>query len=191
MTLKRAVWAERISMPDQVQALVARELRSPLTMAKTEGKILGEALVAHPELGGDLMFVPGGAGFKPHTHHGHHLIFVISGECTVTLDAEIHRMVAGEVCLIPGEVPHAVTGVSDTMLLAVGTPHMPVDADDRLELVSFDVLAVELSARIRCMGCSVRQLYDRDQILGEDGVVRCPNMKASGQCELEHGFASH
>ncbi len=185
MNLKKATWAKKVQLSKGLAGLAPKEFDAPVTMAETGGLIMGEALVASPDLGGDLMFVPGGTGFKPHTHHGHHLIFAISGECTVTLGAEIHRLSAGEVCLIPGEVPHAVTGITDTMLLAVGTPHMPVDAADRLELVSFEVLTAELSSQIRCMGCSTHKLYERHEILGADGVVRCPNMKSGGQCRLD------
>jgi quercetin dioxygenase-like cupin family protein len=184
MDLVKATWAKRVKLSETLSGLAPKEFDAPVTMAKTGGRIKGEALVSNPDLGGDLMFVPGGSGFEPHTHHGHHLIFVISGECTVTLGAEIHRLLAGEVCLIPGEIAHAVTGVTDTMLLAVGTPHMPVDAEDRLDLVTFEALTAELSSRIRCMGCSAHRLFDRDEILGEDGVVRCPKMLSDGKCQL-------
>jgi quercetin dioxygenase-like cupin family protein len=191
VTFKKAKWAEQVTLAGKGPALTSRALHTPLPMAKTEGGIFGEALVAHPNLGGDLMFMPGSTGFKPHTHEGHHLIFVVSGECTVTVEAEIHRMLAGEVCLIPGAVAHAVSAVSDTMLLAVGTPHMPVNAEDRLELVPFEVLAVKLSDHIRCMGCSVHRLYERAEILGDDGVVRCPSMRADGKCSLERTVHRH
>ncbi len=191
MKLQKAIWARKVQLSSTLSALAPKEFSAPQIMAKTHGQITGEALVSNSDLGADLMFVPGGRGFEPHTHRGHHMIFVISGECTVTLGSDIHRLVAGEVCLIPGNIAHAVTGVTDTMILATGSsPHMPIAAEDRMDVVSFEVLSAELSEQIRCMGCSAQKVFPREKVLAPDGVIRCPYMHADGKCDLDHE-ASH
>lgn len=182
MKLQKAIWAKKVQLSPTLSTLAPKEFSDPRIMAKTHDQIVGETLVSNGELGADLMFVPAEKGFEPHTHHGHHLIFVISGECTVTLGADIHRLLAGEVCLIPGHVAHAITGIADTMLLATGaSPHMRIDAEDRMDLVTYEVLSAELSSKIRCMGCDQHRVFDREEVLGLDGIVRCPYMQ-SGQC---------
>lgn len=117
-------------------------------------KATGAPLVSNGFLGVDMIRVPAGEGFAPHTHPGDHLLIVVSGESTITYDGRIYRACAGEVYMVEGAVPHAVGAITDTAILAVGAPHRPVDAVDRQELVEYAAVASPV-ATLFCEPCGV------------------------------------
>ena len=82
----------------------------------------GEKLLTNGQLGVDLLVVPPGAGFPVHVHQGHHLLLVIAGRGTFSLDHEIHEVAPGDLSMIEGMVPHAVGNPFDQphCLLAIG-----------------------------------------------------------------------
>jgi quercetin dioxygenase-like cupin family protein len=100
----------------------------------------------HPEtgttdaatLGVDMLYVPPGACFPPHTHPGHHLLMSVRGQGTVTYGADVIGVRAGDLYYIPALVPHAVGSDPEGeghWLLSFGAPHKQVDATDRMKLV--------------------------------------------------------
>lgn len=152
-----------------------------LTMAKTGGQITGQRLVSNGDIGGDLMYIPAGLGFEPHTHEGHHVLLFLSGKATVTIGNEIHPMTPGEICVIPGDTAHGVTAISETTLLAVGSPHLPVDGAERMQVLGeYKAIVAELAEKFKCLGCDAKKTFSLADVLGTDGIIRCPNMTKKG-----------
>jgi quercetin dioxygenase-like cupin family protein len=178
-------WGKQITLANGTSVVVPKIGPLQKTMATTKGNISGEGLVSNGEMGGDLMFIPAGRGFHPHTHPGHHLLIIVEGECITTIDAEIHRLVAGQICLIPGDVPHAVSSVSDTTMIAIGSPHYPVDSEERLKLVDYESVLVNLNDTIQCIGCDNQSYFSLKDVQKGDGSIHCPNMLPGGKCRLD------
>ena len=88
----------------------------------------GEGLVSNGAIGADIIRLPAGGGFAPHTHPGHHLLIVLAGEGTITYDGVVYPTRAGQIYMIEGEVPHAVGAVTEHVILAAGSPHKPIDS---------------------------------------------------------------
>ena len=91
------------------------------------------------ELGSDLIEMAPEASFPLHTHEGAHILYILRGRGAVHIDNAIHRVGAGDTVFIPAEYPHAVSNfdrrAGTLVFLAVGFPHKPVDALDRMRLV--------------------------------------------------------
>ena len=127
----------------------------------------GSSLVSNGQLGADVVRLAAGDGFVPHTHPGDHLLIVIGGRGTITYGGRIYPTEAGQIYLIEGEVPHAVGAVTDHVILAVGSPHKPIDAVDRMAPLEYEAvvthvrelhcliceLSAELPLRLHDMGC--------------------------------------
>jgi quercetin dioxygenase-like cupin family protein len=127
----------------------------------------GAALLSNGELGIDLLRVAAGTGFAPHTHPGHHILVVVAGEGTITYGGRVFPTSAGQVYLVEGNVPHGVGAVTDHVILAIGSPHKAIDADDRMtprpyrEIVAPDgdlhclicTATAELPTRLHDVGC--------------------------------------
>jgi quercetin dioxygenase-like cupin family protein len=128
-------------------------------------------LVTSGHLGVDHISVPAGAGFPPHTHPGAHLLIVIAGKGTITVDSKIYPTRAGQVYYIEGDHPHAVGAVEEHHILAVGSPHKGPDDPDRMALVEYTAIATELG-EIECGVCGAKGRLD---------TIECPHipLKAS------------
>jgi quercetin dioxygenase-like cupin family protein len=124
----------------------------PRTVPMYGTKATGERLVSNGQLGVDVIRIPAGEGFSPHTHPGDHLLIAVAGEGTVTVDGAIYPTRAGQVYMVEGAVPHAVGAVSDHVLLAVGSPHRAIDAADRMTLTDYQAVAAHLHD-LRCLVC--------------------------------------
>ena len=114
----------------------------------------GRALLTNGYLGADLLHVPRGDAFPPHTHPGDHLLFVLAGRGTITIGGEIIPTAPGEAFMVEGAVPHAVGAVDDHILLSVGAPHHPVDSPTRQAVVGEDAL-LALDGSICCLICDL------------------------------------
>jgi quercetin dioxygenase-like cupin family protein len=112
----------------------------------------GKSLVTNGAVGADIIRVPAGGGFAPHTHPGHHLLIVLAGEGTITYDGDVIPTRAGQIYLIEGEVPHAVGAITDHVILAAGSPHKPVDSVDRMALVDYEEVISPIGD-LRCLIC--------------------------------------
>jgi len=115
-------------------------------------KATGDPLVTNGQLGVDLIRVPAGDGFAPHTHPGDHLLIVIAGKGTITYEGRIYPTGPGQVYMIEGAVPHAVGAIEDHLILAVGSPHRAIDAADRMSLVEYKAVATAFG-ELMCLVC--------------------------------------
>lgn len=112
----------------------------------------GLGLVSNGTIGADVIRLPAGAGFPPHTHPGHHVLVVLGGRGTITYDGRVYATEAGEVYLIEGAISHAVGAVTDHVILAVGAPHKPVDSTDRMQIVGYTEVLSDLGD-LHCLIC--------------------------------------
>lgn len=151
-TLAIARWAHGRVNGSATNLVVGHEPRSvpmPGTLSAT-----GEPLVSNGLLGADVVRLPAGAGFAPHTHPGDHVLIVVAGRGTITYNGSVIPTSCGEIFLVDGGVPHAVGAISDHVLLAVGSPHRKLDAPDRMALAEYEeILAPD--SDIKCLICGV------------------------------------
>lgn len=109
-------------------------------------------LVSNGFLGVDLIQIPAGEGFDPHTHIGDHLLFVVKGEGTITYEGVVYVTRPGEVYMVEGSKAHAVGAIEDHALLSVGAPHRAADAADRMALTEYAAVAADLGT-LTCLAC--------------------------------------
>lgn len=71
--------------------------------------------------GSSLLEVPPGCRLPRHTDSAEETIVVIEGRATVALDGELHEVGAGDVALVPADLPHEVrnTGEGPLRFVAV------------------------------------------------------------------------
>jgi quercetin dioxygenase-like cupin family protein len=131
----------------------------------------GDALVSNGHLGADVIRLAAGERFAPHTHPGDHLLIVIGGQGTITYDGVIYPTRAGEIYLVAGEIPHAVGAITGHVILAVGSPHQPVDSPHRMTPVAYEAVTSELND-LHCLICDLRAGAPRR--LHEMGCPHCP-----------------
>jgi quercetin dioxygenase-like cupin family protein len=112
----------------------------------------GAALVTNGSLGADLIRVPAGGGFSPHTHPGDHILIIVAGLGTITYAGSVYPTRAGQVYMIQGLVPHAVGAITDHVIIAVGSPHRAVDSTDRMTLVDYTAVVAPDGA-FTCLIC--------------------------------------
>lgn len=113
----------------------------------------GELMLTNGHLGADIIHVPAGDGFAPHTHPGDHVLIVLAGTGTVTIGSTIHPTHAGQLYLVEGDVPHAVGAVTDHIIMTVGSPHKTIHDGDRTSLIPYDRLGPD---GVRCTICDAR-----------------------------------
>lgn len=131
----------------------------------------GDPLVSNGFLGVDLIRVPAGTGFAPHTHPGDHLLIVVGGQGTITYDGHVYPTHAGQVYMIEGAVPHAVGAITDHAILAVGAPHKPVGSSERMVPVEYREVVAELGD-LKCLVCGKQASYPI--MLHDVGCEHCP-----------------
>lgn len=98
----------------------------------------GRPLHTNGQLGADMLHVPAGAQFPVHTHPGDHLLYCLAGEGTITVAGLTYHITPGDLYMVEGAVPHAVGAVTDHVLIAIGSPHKPVDSPERMTFVDWD-----------------------------------------------------
>lgn len=108
----------------------------------------GEKLFTNFLLGGDLLVVPPGSGFPPHVHPGHHLLLCLAGPGTFSLAGTTHTVGPGDLYMVEGGVPHAVGNPNGAphIILAIGAPPKELDAEDRMTVVEWDGVPIEVPA---------------------------------------------
>jgi quercetin dioxygenase-like cupin family protein len=172
--LKIVKWAEAAGHDpiNHAQLLRVNMNARPLQMAHSHAT--GMAMVTNGFLGADVIHLSAGDGFVPHTHPGDHLLIVLGGQGTITYAGKIYPTEAGQIYMIDGDVPHAVGAISDHVILAVGSPHRPVDAGDRMKPVAYEAVTAKI-CELHCLICDLKaSLPSR---LHELGCPHCP-------CEL-------
>jgi nitrite reductase/ring-hydroxylating ferredoxin subunit/quercetin dioxygenase-like cupin family protein len=158
-----ARWAQAV-VRDDVTSLDITHAPRPVAMHGADASGLG--LVSNQAIGADLIRLPAGAGFPPHTHPGHHVLVIAAGKGTITYGGRIYPSEAGEIYLVEGRVSHAVGAITDHVILAVGAPHMPVDSDRRMTVVPYQEVLSEVGD-LHCLICDRRsslplRLHDID-----------------------------
>jgi len=131
----------------------------------------GDALVSTGELGVDLIRIDEGDGFVPHTHPGDHILIPVYGTGTITYDGHVYPTDAGAVYIINGDVPHGVGAITDHGILAVGSPHAPIDSPDRMTPTEYDEVTAELDS-VHCLICDLDAR--NDEKLHQIGCEHCP-----------------
>jgi quercetin dioxygenase-like cupin family protein len=169
-TLKIHKWSTNRGIDDDGNQLLTINLsRRQHSMAHSPAT--GEATVSNGQIGADIIRLKAGDGFVPHTHAGDHLLVVIGGRGTITYNGKIYPTEAGQMYLIEGEVPHAVGALTDHVILAVGSPHKPVDSLDRMVPVEYETVLAELN-ELHCLICDLKA--SRPRRLHEIGCEHCP-----------------
>lgn len=131
----------------------------------------GLGLVSNGVIGADIIRLPAGGGFPPHTHPGHHVLVVVGGQGTITYNGRVYPTQAGEIYLVEGSVPHAVGAISDHVILAVGAPHRPVASQDRMKTVKY----IEVLSPIGDLHCLICDMESQlPAYLHDVGCPHCP-----------------
>jgi quercetin dioxygenase-like cupin family protein len=131
----------------------------------------GRALISNDRVGADLIRLAAGERFAPHTHVGDHLLLILAGHGTITVNGRVMPTHPGEIHLIPGHEPHAVGAVTNHVILAVGAPHRPVDARDRMDLIHYHAMTASFQ-HLYCEICDV--MADLPERLHHRGCPHCP-----------------
>lgn len=162
-------WAESGELVADTQQLMVGLGPRPATLAHAPAT--GQALASNGQLGVDLIRLEAGKGFQPHTHPGDHVLIVVGGEGTITYDGVVYPTRSGDLCMIDGHVPHAVGARTDHVILAVGSPHRPVDAIDRMEPVEYREVLSDFGD-LRCLTCGIESAFPR--MLHDVACPHCP-----------------
>lgn len=171
--LRIARWADDAGITGTQRLAVGLGIRPE---AMQPGPGTGEPLVSNGMLGADLIRLGAGERFQPHTHAGDHLLIVIGGQGTITVEGVIYPTRAGEIYMIEGAVPHAVGAISDHVLLAVGSPHVPVHSPDRMTVVPYQAVTARID-ELHCLICDVQAVYP--WVPHELGCPHCPCVACS------------
>lgn len=131
----------------------------------------GDSLASNGKLGVDIIQLNAGNKFVPHTHPGDHLLIIVGGEGTITYDGKVYKTKAGDLYMIEGKVPHAVGAITNHVILAVGSPHKPVDSPERMTIVEYSEVASQLGD-MHCLICDIKAKYP--EMLHDNGCPHCP-----------------
>ena len=162
-------WAYEGHLTPIEQLLFVRTGELPKKMAKSNAT--GRSLSTNGHLGADMIRLAAGDGFQPHTHPGDHLLIVVAGRGTITYQGQVHPTRAGQIYMIEGSQPHAVGAITDHVILAVGSPHMPVDSPERMGLVEYAAVAADMHD-LTCLICNTKASYP--EMLHDSGCPHCP-----------------
>jgi len=85
-------------------------------------------------LGIDLLEMEPGAAFPTHTHGGAHILFILKGKGTVTMDGTVYPTEPGDCFYIPGHFAHGVAAIEKHSFLAIGFPHRALNDPLRMDI---------------------------------------------------------
>ena len=83
-------------------------------------------------MGIDLIEMLPDTAFPMHTHPGAHILYVLSGQGTVTIDSETYPTRPGDCYFVPADIPHSVGAHSEHRVLAIGFPHKKLRDRERM-----------------------------------------------------------
>lgn len=132
-------WASDLGRDGVLQRLGIDMQPGSTVIAQTRAST-GRPLLSNGFLGADIIHVPAGEGFSPHTHPGDHLLFVVGGIGTISASGEILETRPGQVYMVDGPTTHAVGAVTDHVLLSIGIKHQALDSMERQILRPFSEL---------------------------------------------------
>ncbi|MGW7276312.1 cupin domain-containing protein [Streptomyces sp. NPDC054864] len=167
-TLNIVDWATSYVAQDSTQLHIDHGVR-PVDVHGSAAT--GQALVSNGAVGADVIRLPAGHGFLPHTHPGHHILVVVGGEGTITYDGRVYPTRAGQIYLVEGEVPHAVGAITDHVIVAVGSPHKHIDAEDRMAPVPYEEV-VAPDGDLTCLICDISAVAPKR--LHDESCHHCP-----------------
>jgi quercetin dioxygenase-like cupin family protein len=153
--LKIVKWADAVGRDDHDHAQLLSVSMRVRTAKMAHSNATGEGTVSNGYLGADVIHVRAGEGFVPHTHPGDHLLIVIGGLGTITYGGKIYPTEAGQIYMIDGDVPHAVGAITDHVILAVGSPHKPIDSKDRMTPVPYESVVANIN-ELHCLICDIK-----------------------------------
>lgn len=162
-------WADDLGISGNSQLLKINTGERPAHMSHSNAT--GEGLVTNGQLGVDVIRLEGGDKFQPHTHPGDHLLIVVAGEGTITYDGKIYPTRAGQAYMVEGAVPHAVGAITDHVILAVGSPHKPVDSTDRMVPTEYESITANLG-NLHCLICDIQ--VNTPNRLHQTNCKHCP-----------------
>ena len=85
-----------------------------------EGRVVSRTFAQNPTLSLTLFAFDAGEGVSTHTAPGDAMVHVLDGEAVVNIDGKEMTAGAGQVVVMPADVPHSVTAVQRfKMLLTV------------------------------------------------------------------------
>ena len=85
-----------------------------------EGRVVSRTFAQNPALSLTLFAFDGGEGVSTHTAPGDAMLQVLDGEALVNIDGKEMTVGAGEVVVMPADIPHSVDAVQRfKMLLTV------------------------------------------------------------------------
>ena len=87
-------------------------------------------------MGVEILYVKPHQSFHAHTHPGYHVLLVLHGAGTFTLDDKTFDTKPGDICEVKPEVAHAVGAKEDGQyLLSINIPYKAVDDPTRLRFL--------------------------------------------------------
>lgn len=171
-TWDKATWARDAGIVDLTGEQMLAITIGPGVVQMADSVATGTGLVSNGRIGADLISLRAGQRFAPHTHPGDHVLIIVSGLGTLTLDGVIHATRAGQVFIVDGDLPHAVGAITDHQILAVGSPHKPVDASDRMALVEYQAV-LSSAGEMHCTICRL-STSGGSATLHDVGCRHCP-----------------
>ena len=97
-------------------------LREEVTVAK--GQVVSKTLAQNDAISLTLFAFSKGEEISEHSSHGDAMVQVFEGTAQLTIGGVKHIVTAGQIIVMPAEVPHALYAVEDfKMLLTVVLPN--------------------------------------------------------------------
>jgi len=103
--------------PAALPHAVARDLTD--LIIPTAGGVVSRTLVDRPQGTVTLFFFDQAQGLSEHSAPFDALVQVVEGELELTIGGEPVTVTAGQVCLMPAQVPHAVRAQAPSKMLLV------------------------------------------------------------------------
>lgn len=84
-----------------------------------DGSVVSRMLLKKASGNITLFAFGAGEGLSEHTAPFDAFVYVVEGEATITLDGTPHTLAAGDMLILPADVPHAVHAATDLKMLLV------------------------------------------------------------------------
>lgn len=84
-----------------------------------DGAVVSRMLLKQSSGNITLFAFGAGEGLSEHTAPFDAFVHVVEGEATITLDSTPHAIAAGDMMILPADVPHAVRAATDLKMLLV------------------------------------------------------------------------
>jgi quercetin dioxygenase-like cupin family protein len=123
-SLHRTIQTKETSMTEKKELIKNIEFSKPVTLLDLvnyeEGRVVSRTLAAKSHVNITLFAFDAGEEISAHTSPGDAMVQVLDGEALIRIADEKLTAVAGEVVVMPANVPHSVTAATRfKMLLTV------------------------------------------------------------------------